>query len=115
MEAKAILRYFLMSPRKMRLTADLVRGYSYQEALDRLYFLTNKSAPVIYKLLCSAYANLKEAQKKNNATFNESDLYVKKIYVDEGTVLKRFRPRARGRGSRRLKPTSHITVVVGTE
>ena len=117
MESKAVLKYFLVSPRKIRRVTDLVRGYSYHEALDRLYFLSNKSAPVLHKLLCSAYANFKASEKKLNVSTSVEDknLYIKKIYVDEGPTLKRFRPRARGRGSRRLRPTSHVTLVLGTE
>jgi len=111
METKATARFILISPRKARLVADEIRGYSYPEALDMLKFIPRKGAELISAVLESARANA--SQLKEN--LNEKELFVKKVYVDGGPVLKRFRPRARGRGMRRLKRTSHITVVLSDD
>ena len=109
METKATSKFLLISPRKVRLVADEIRGYSYNEALETLRFIPRKGARLLEGVLQSAKANA----VANNEGVNESSLYVKKVYIDGGPVLKRFRPRARGRGVRRLKRTSHITIVLG--
>lgn len=101
----------MISPRKVRLVADEIRGFSYSEATDMLRHIPKKAAGLLDKVLRSARAN---AQKQNESLSDDS-LYVKKLYVDEGPSLKRFRPRARGRGVRILKRTSHITVVLSNE
>ncbi len=104
-------RFLIVSPRKVRLVANEIRGYSYPEALDALRFTPRKGALLLKKVLESARANagvLAEA-------VGDDDLYVKKVYVDEGPVLRRFRPRARGRGMQRLKRTSHITIVLSND
>lgn len=111
MEAKAVSRFLMISPSKVRLVANEVRGFPVNEALSLLKFMPKKGARFLEKAIQSAKANL-----MNNATgANEEELYVKKVYVDQGPTLKRFRPRARGRAMSRLKRTSNITVVVGDE
>ena len=111
METKASAKFLLVSPRKVRLVADEVRGYSYSEAMDTLRFIPRKGAVLLAGVLKSARANM-ESLKEG---VRDADLFVKKIYVDEGPRLKRFRPRARGRGMRRLKRTSHVTIVLSDQ
>ena len=111
MEVKSTAKYLLISPRKARLVANEVRGFSYSEAVDSLRFIPKKASDLVLKVLKSARAN---ARQKND-TIDDDQLYVKKLYVDEGPILKRFRPRARGRGMRILKRTSHITVVLADD
>ncbi len=107
MEAKATAKYIRMSPRKARLVADQIRGRNAQEALSILKFIPNRPAEPIYKVLHSAMANA-----ENNFEMNRDELYVAQIFVDQGPVLKRFRPRARGMASKIRKPTSHITIIL---
>ena len=109
MNAKAILRSSRISPQKARLVADQVRGMPVSRALDLLKFSDKKAAHIIYKVLWSATAN---AENNNGADVDE--LKVATIMVDEGPILKRFMARAKGRGTRISKRTSHITVVVGS-
>ena len=111
MEAKATARFLLMSPQKVRLVANEIRGLEYPEAVDALRFMPKKGARLIEKVLKSARANM----NNNTEEVKDADLFVKKIYIDAGPVLKRWRPRARGRGMRLLKRTSHITIVLGDE
>jgi large subunit ribosomal protein L22 len=107
MESSAKLSSARLSPRKTRLVVDLVRGKAIQDALNSLRFLPQPSAKLIIKLLNSAVAN---AEQKGVSDVDK--LYVKTIYVDGGTVLKRFVPRAMGRASKIRKPTSHIAVTL---
>ena len=109
MEAKAILRTTRISPQKARLVADQVRGLPVARALDLLKFSDKKAAAIIYKVIYSATSN---AENNNGADIDE--LKVARIMVDEGPVLKRFMARAKGRGTRISKRTSHISVVVGS-
>jgi large subunit ribosomal protein L22 len=106
-EAKAIARYVRLTPRKARLVADLIRGKSALEALEILTFTNKKAAVVIKKTLDSAIKNA-----SNNHEMDEEKLFVSKITVDEGPVLKRLKPRAMGRADIIRKKTSHVTVVV---
>ncbi|MCC6275962.1 MAG: 50S ribosomal protein L22 [Leptospiraceae bacterium] len=108
MEAKAVARFVRISARKARLVADEVRGFDYLEAVDILRFTNKRAADLVLNVMNSAKANAINADKK----LNESSLYVKKIYVDEGPIMKRFRARARGRAARIRKKLSHITVVL---
>ena len=108
MEAKAILRTARISPQKARLVADQVRGMPVARAADLLQFSDKKAAHMIRKVLWSAISNA-----ENNLGADIDELNVASIMVDEGPVLKRFMARAKGRGTRILKRTSHITVVVG--
>jgi len=107
MEASAKLTYARISPRKTRLVVDMVRGQQIQTALNILKYSPQPSAKLISNLLKSAVAN---ATQKGVADIDR--LYVKTIYVNAGTVLKRFLPRAMGRASRIRKPTSHVHVVL---
>lgn len=108
MEAKAILRTARISPQKARLVADQVRGMPAANALALLKYSDKKAARLIYKVLWSALANA-----ENNEGADADELKVASIFVDEGPALKRFAARAKGRGTRITKRTSHITVVVG--
>lgn len=107
MPTSAKLRYTRLSPQKMRLVADQVRGLSVDRALNILRFSNKKAAAVIKKVLESAIAN---AEHNDGADIDE--LKVTEIFVNQGPTLKRLRPRARGRADRIMKPTSHITVTV---
>ncbi|GIV97524.1 MAG: 50S ribosomal protein L22 [Herpetosiphonaceae bacterium] len=107
MEARAILRYFRMSPQKVRLVADLVRGKKVDEALAILRYMPHKAAGEIARVIKSAAANA-----ENNFHMSPEDLYIKTIYVDAGPTLKRIMPRARGRADVIRKRSCHITVVV---
>jgi len=107
MEASAKLTFARMSPRKTRLVVDMIRGKQIQSALNILKYSPQPSAKLISNLLRSAVAN---AEQKGVSDVDR--LYVKTIYVNAGTVLKRFLPRAMGRASKIRKPTSHIHVVV---
>lgn len=108
MEAKAILRTARISTQKARLVADQVRGLPVSRALDVLKFSNKRAAGLIYKVVFSATSNA-----ENNLGADVDALKVSSIMVDEGPHLKRFMARAKGRGTRILKRTSHITVVVG--
>jgi large subunit ribosomal protein L22 len=96
-----------VSPRKMRLVVDLVRGKDVNEALGILKFTPNKAAVDIYRTIRSA-----QASAENNYDLDPDDLYVKRIFADDGPTFKRWKPRARGRVNQRLKRTSNLTVVV---
>ncbi|MBX3699552.1 MAG: 50S ribosomal protein L22 [Dokdonella sp.] len=108
MEAKAILRSARISPQKARLVADQVRGLPVGRATNLLQFSDKKAAHLIRKVLLSAVANA-----ENNLGADVDELKVARIFVDEGAIIKRMHARAKGRGSRISKRTSHITVVVG--
>ena len=107
MEAKAIEKFIRISPRKLRYVADVIRSKRVEEAVDMLTFAQQKAASIVKKAVESAAANATE-----NHDMIEDDLVVVKIFVDEGPILKRFRPRARGRASKIRKRTSHLTVIV---
>ncbi|MBB5209727.1 50S ribosomal protein L22 [Chiayiivirga flava] len=108
METRAILRGARISAQKVRLVADQVRGLPVGRASDLLQFSPKKAAHVVRKLLLSAVSNA-----ENNDGADVDDLKITRIFVDEGSTMKRFHARAKGRGARILKRTSHITVVVG--
>jgi large subunit ribosomal protein L22 len=114
MEAVAKLKYARVSAQKARLVADLVRGREVSEAIEILTFTQKKSAPMIRKLVESAVANAENTANRDSATLDVDDLYIKTIFVDKGSVLHRFRPRAQGRATKIQKQTSHITVVLDT-
>ena len=108
METKATLRGVLLSVDKGRLVADLIRGKKVDQALNVLQFTQKKAAVIIKKVLESAIAN---AEHNDGADIDE--LKVKTIYVEQGTSLKRFTARAKGRGNQIRKPTCHVYVTVG--
>ena len=110
MNVAAKLRYSRISPQKMRLMADAIRGKSIDEALKILIFSPQKSSAILKKLLDSAVANA-----ENNLGADIDELRVVSIEVNEAPRFKRFRARAKGRGERRIKRNSHITIRVGDE
>lgn len=110
MEAKAVQRYLRRSPRKMRLVADLVRGKNVTSALGQLQFLKKDAAGEIAKVIKSAAANLRE--KFQDERLENDDLFVKTIFVDGGSALKRILPAPQGRANQIKKRSSHVTVVV---
>jgi len=107
MEVKAHLRYLRMTPRKVRLVADLIRGKNVKEAKNILNFCKKKASIPLLKLLNSAVASA-----IHNFNLKEENLYVAKILVNEGPRLKRVLPRARGRADILEKKMSHITIVL---
>jgi large subunit ribosomal protein L22 len=107
--AKAVLRDIRHTPQKARRVIDLIRGQRADEALSILKFAPQSAGADLYTLLNSAVAN---AKQKNPAIRDASELWVVEALVDEGRTMKRFRPRAQGRGFRILKRSSHITVAV---
>ncbi|BAO84361.1 MAG: 50S ribosomal protein L22 [Betaproteobacteria bacterium] len=109
METRAIARGVRLSVDKGRLVADLIRGKKVDQALHILNFTQKKAAGIVKKALESAIAN---AEHNDGADIDE--LKVKIIHVEQGTTLKRFSARAKGRGNRISKPTCHIYVTVGT-
>ena len=104
---RAVLRHARMSPYKVREVLDLVRGRPVHEAEDILRFSERDAAFTVGKVLQSAVANA-----QNNDELDPEELYVSACYADEGTTIKRWRPRARGRATRIRKRTCHITVIV---
>jgi len=107
-QAKAVLRGARISAQKARLVADLVRGMPVGTASAVLEHTNKKAAHLVRKVLLSAVANA-----ENNVGADVDELKIARIYVDEGAVMKRMHARAKGRGARILKRTSHITVEVG--
>ena len=107
MEARAVARFIRISPQKARLIMDEVRGKKVDEAIRLLSFSPKKGARIIRKLINSAVANA-EANKE----IDVDTLYIKRVYADQGPIMKRFRPRAMGRASRIRKRTSHLTVIL---
>ena len=107
MEVKAQAKTVRITPRKVRLVIDLIRGKDVKEAAAILEFTNRGASTAVAKVLKSAVANA-----VHNNGMNEEKLYVKACYVDEGMTLKRFMPRAKGSAAQILKRTSHITVVV---
>jgi len=108
MQVSATLKQVHISPQKCRLVADQVRGLPVEKALNLLSFSQKRSAGLVRKVLESAIAN---AEHNEGADIDE--LKVAAIYVNEARTMKRFRARAKGRGTRILKRSSHITVTVG--
>lgn len=106
--AKAIARYIRMSPRKVRLVVDMIRGRNISDAEDMLRFVPRIAAEPVGKVLRSAKANA-----VNNHDLMEDRLYVAQAFVDAGPTLKRLYPRARGAANIIRKRTSHITIVLG--
>jgi large subunit ribosomal protein L22 len=107
MEAKAVTKYVRVSPQKARLVANLIRGKSVSEAYHILRYTPRKAARIIYKTLASAVANAEETKM-----MDVDNLYVSKIFVDEGPRLRRWKARAMGRVRPIVRRLSHITVVV---
>lgn len=112
MEAVAKLRNCPMSPRKMRLVVDLIRGKKANQALHILKFTKKEASVWLEKLLLSAINNWE--QKHGDSGADTKDLYVKTAFVDPGTVLKRFQPAPQGRANRIRKRRNHVTLVVAS-
>ena len=108
MRASATAKFIRISPRKVRLVTDLIRGKPVEEAAAILRFLPNAAARDVAKVLKSATANA-----ENNLNLSADELSVVNAIADEGPTMKRWRPRAQGRTFGVLKRTSHITVAVG--
>ena len=108
METRAVLRGVRLSADKGRLVADLIRGKKVEQALNILAFTPKKAAVIVKKVLESAVDN---AEHNDSADIDE--LRVTSIYIEQGTTLKRFTARAKGRGNRISKPTCHVYVTVG--
>lgn len=107
MEAKAIAKYIRMSPMKVGVVLNLIRGKNVNEAFAILQYTPKDAAVVVNKLLKSAVANA-----ENNNNLDSTRLFVAEAHVGQGPTLKRFRPHAQGRAFRINKKTSHITLVV---
>ncbi len=110
MEVRAVAKNTGISPRKVRLLVDMIRGKKVDEALTTLRFVPTPTARVVAKVVKSAAANA-----ENNFQMSPSDLKIVSIYVDEARTMKRFRPRFRGLVSPILKRSSHITVIVAAQ
>ncbi len=100
------------SPRKMRYVVDMVRGMEVNRALGTLRFSKKAASLVVEKVLLSAIANW---EQKNERKAEDGELFITKIFVDEGVTLKRMRPAPQGRGYRIRKRSNHVTLFVGTK
>ena len=100
------------SPRKMRYVVDMVRGMEVNRAIGTLKFSKKAASEVLEKLLRSAIANW---EQKNDRKAEDGELFITKIFVDEGVTLKRMRPAPQGRGYRIRKRSNHVTLFVGTK
>jgi large subunit ribosomal protein L22 len=107
MEAQAVAKYLRLSPRKARLSADLIRGKQVEAALNILTQTPKFGARAISKVVHSALANARQ-----NKSIDVDTLFVKTIFINQGPTLKRFRPRPMGRAGKIRKRTCHITVVL---
>ena len=107
METRAVAKYIRITPRKVRIVLDLIRGKNVAEAFAILKFTPKAGADVVEKVLRSAVANA-----ENNFDMDADKLFVKTAYADQGPTLKRIHPRSRGQAFKILKRTSHVTVVV---
>jgi len=106
-QAQAIAKYIRMSPMKISLVLNLIKGKNVDEALAILKYTPKDAAVVVEKVVRSAKANA-----ENNLSLDGSRLYVSEAYVGPGPTLKRFRPHAQGRAFRILKRSSHVTIMV---
>ena len=107
MEVQAKLKFARISPQKCRLVADQIRGLPVERAINLLTFSNKKAAVLIKEVLNSAVANA-----EHNDSMDVDTLFVSTVFIDEGPTMKRFEARAKGRGNRILKRTSHIIVKV---
>ncbi len=110
MEVKAISRYVRISPQKVRMIAGAIKGKPVETGLGILKFMPQKAAGIVEKIVRSAAANA-----DHNHGLDLDSLVINNLIVDQGPTLKRFRARARGRGARILKRTSHITVILAED
>ena len=110
MEVRAVARYMRISPSKVRKLSGAVKGKPVERGIETLKFMPQKAAGMLEKLVRSAVANADQ-----NPEIDVDTLVIRNVIVDGGPTLKRFRARARGRGTRILKRTSHITVILADE
>ena len=110
----ARVKHIRVTPQKARRVVALIKGKQAQEALAILKFAPQAASEPVYKLVESAIANARVKADKDGEFLDEQDLYVANAYVDEGTTLKRFQPRAQGRAFQIKKRTSHITIQLAT-
>ena len=113
-ESIARVRHIRVTAQKARRVVNLIRGKQAHEALGILKFAPQGASDPVYKLVESAIANARVKADASNTFLDEQDLFVSQAFVDEGTTLKRFQPRAQGRAFQILKRTSHITIVLAT-
>ncbi len=111
-KSRAVQKYLRIAPRKVRLVVDTIRGNNVEQALGKLAFTNKKAAPYVAKVIKSAAANLRDQNEEES--FDDENLIIKKIHVDEGPVLKRIQPAPMGRAHPIRKRTSHVTVEVET-
>jgi large subunit ribosomal protein L22 len=109
-EVKAVLRYVRISPQKVHKVIGAVKGRPVEKGIDALKFMPQKAAKILEKVVRSAVANADQ-----NPDVDVDALIIRNITADQGPTLKRFKARARGRGTRILKRTSHITVILSEE
>jgi len=109
----AMLRNNPTSPRKMRLVADMVRGVEVNKALNMLHFHPKEASVKLEKLLMSAIANWQA--KNEGVRIEDTNLYIKEVYVDSGRVLKRLRPAPQGRAHRIRKRSNHVTIYLDSQ
>ncbi|MBU0987364.1 MAG: 50S ribosomal protein L22 [Proteobacteria bacterium] len=110
MEVKAVSKYVRVSPRKVRILVGAIKGKPVETGLEKLKFMPQKAASIVDKIIRSAVANADQ-----HPDLDVDSLVIRNIIADQGPSLKRFRARARGRGTRILKRTSHITVILAEE
>ena len=113
-ESIARVKHIRVTATKARRVVNLIRGKQAHEALAILKFAPQGASEPVYKLVASAIANARVKADAENSYLDEQDLFVSAAFVDEGTTLKRFQPRAQGRAFQILKRTSHITIVLAT-
>ena len=104
---RAVAKYIRISPTKVKIVVDLIRGKSVAEAKAILMATQRAASEPVLKVLNSAVANA-----ENNQELSKDNLYVAEVYADQGPTLKRFQPRARGRAMQILKRSSHITIIL---
>jgi len=110
MEVRAVSKYVRISPQKVRKVVDDIKGRPVESGLQKLKFMPQKAANILEKIIRSAVANADQ-----NADIDIDLLVIRNITADQGPTLKRWKARARGRGTRILKRTSHITVILAEE
>lgn len=107
LEFRAVAKYVRISPRKVHKIVDAVKGKPVEAGMSILKFMPQKSAALVEKVVRSAVANAEQ-----NSNIDIDDLVIRNVIADQGPTLKRFKARARGRGTRILKRTAHITVIL---
>jgi len=110
MEVKAVSRYVRISSQKVRMLVGAVKGRRAEDGLNMLKFMPQKAAHIVEKIIRSAVANA-----EHNMDVDVDSLVIRNITADQGPTLKRFKARARGRGTRILKRTAHITVILAED